>query len=179
MFIAQIGILICTVLLAVPVIKAIAGIAALVFTIIGIVGLYTAGKEIEGCKTAFICMIVGFIISIIGGILSLIPVVGATISSIVQVVGNLINLLITYYVCKSVGAVMNQAGHSEIAANGEMVWKISAVCYAIGIILSLLAIIPGLSGVTTILTLGVTIATLVAEILYMIFLYKSSKALGA
>ena len=62
MFIAQIGIIVCTVLAIIPIINIIAGIGAIVFAVISIVGLYGAGKDIEGCKKAFIITIVNIVI---------------------------------------------------------------------------------------------------------------------
>ena len=44
----------------------IAMIGSIVFMVISIVGLNQAGKEIEGCKTAFILTIVTLIVSIVG-----------------------------------------------------------------------------------------------------------------
>ena len=53
MFIASIGAVVCTVLLIIPIVNILAMIGALVFAIISLVGLNEAGKDIEGCKTAF------------------------------------------------------------------------------------------------------------------------------
>jgi len=70
MFIASLGAVICTVLMIIPLINIIAAIAAIVFAVLSIVGLYGAGKDIEGCKTAFIITIINLVVSVLGNVFS-------------------------------------------------------------------------------------------------------------
>lgn len=176
MFIAALGAVICTVLAIIPLINILAGIGALVFLIISLVGLNNAGKDIAGCKTAFTITIVNLIVSILGGVLSF---GSATISSVITIVGYVLSLVSTYYVCTSVAKVMEQVGAGEVAQKGYTVWKINLVCYIVMIVVAVLAMIPALAAVAVVMSIVVAIIALIAEILYMIFLNQSYKALGA
>ena len=64
MFIAQIGGTVCIVLAVLPLINIVAVIAALAFSILSIVGLYEAGRNIDGCKTAFMLTIANMALSV-------------------------------------------------------------------------------------------------------------------
>lgn len=174
MFIASVGAIICAVLVIIPVINILAGIGAIVFGVLSLVGLYGAGKDIEGCKTAFTLTIVNLVISIVGALFG-----NGFLGTIFSVAGYVLSFLICYFVCTSVSTVMNQIGASDVAGKGELVWKINAVCYAILIVIAILSKIPVLSLIASVASVGVMIASLVASVFYMIFLNKSSKALGA
>lgn len=158
-----------------PIINLIAGIAAIVFAVISLVGLYSVGKDIAGCKTAFILTIVNLVISIVGSLTSLIPV----LSVICSIAGSIISFLVVYYVCNSVAEVMTQVGAADIAERGVTVWKINLVCYVAAIVIAILAVIPVLSMIATVANLVIAIVSIIASILYMIFLNKSYQALGA
>lgn len=175
MFIAQIGIIVCTVLAIIPIINIIAGIGAIVFAVISIVGLYGAGKDIEGCKKAFIITIVNIVISIFASAAS-----GSTFfSTLFSIAGDICAFLIVYNVCTSVSAVLKDNGNAEIAAKGESVWKINFGCYVASIVISILAVIPFIKIFAGIAGFILAIVSLVAGILYMIFLNKSYQAFGA
>ena len=175
MFMAEVGAIICAVLAIIPSINLIAGIAAIVFAVISLVGLYSVGKDIAGCKTAFILTIVNLVISIVGSLTSLIPV----LSVICSIAGSIISFLVVYYVCNSVAEVMTQVGAADIAERGVTVWKINLVCYVAAIVIAILAVIPVLSMIATVANLVIAIVSIIASILYMIFLNKSYQALGA
>ena len=174
MFIASLGAIICTVLVIIPIVNIIAGIGAIVFGVLSLVGLYGAGKDIAGCKTAFTLTIVNLVISIVGALFG-----SGFLGTVFSIAGYVLSFLICYFVCTSVSEVMNQIGAADVASKGELVWKINAVCYAILVVVALLGRIPGLVLVASLASIGVLIASLVASIFYMIFLNKSSAALGA
>ncbi len=173
MFIAQIGIIVCSVLMIIPIINIIAMIGSIVFMVISIVGLNQAGKEIEGCKTAFILTIVNLIVSIVGAFFKT-----GILYTLFSVATSVLSLLVAYYVCTSVAAVMNQIGAADVAAKGITVWKFNLVCYIILIVASVLALIPIINIIAGIVAIITSIVAIVAEILYMIFLNKSYHALG-
>lgn len=175
MFIAAIGAIICTVCLIIPLVNIIAAIGALVFAIISIVGLNQAGKDIEGCKTAFILTIVNLVVSVLKNLFAK----AATIALIIGIAGDVLSFLVTFYVCTSVAAVMLSIGANDVAAKGETVWKITLVCDIILVVISILSVIPGLTLIAGISALVTTIVALIAQILYLIFINKSYHALGA
>lgn len=175
MFIAEVGTIVCTVLMFIPIVNILAAIGALVFMIISLLGLNAAGQDIEGCKTAFTFTIVNLIVNVLSSFLKNVAVIG-TILSIAQ---GIISLLIIYYVCTSVSEVMNKTGHADVAQQGDTIWKINLVCYIVEIAITVLALIPVLDILAGIAGVVIGIVSLVAGILYMIFLNKSAQALGA
>lgn len=192
MFIAQIGTIICTVCASIAAVGAAvfalagslaltglfglltlaAGIGAIVFAIINLVGLNGAGKDIEGCKTAFTIAIISIIVSVCGSFLK-------SIALLFTLAGLVLSFLITYYVCTSVSEVMATIGARDIADQGNNVWKIYLACNIIQAVIAILNLLPALKPITNIGTIANAIVSLIGLILYMIFLQKSSKALGA
>lgn len=174
LFIAQIGAVICSVLGQLPVISLVAGLAAWVFIVLTLLGFWQAGKDIEGCKTAFTLTIVNLVVSLLSVIFSKSVLFGTILSLAITV----INLAVTYFVCTSVSDVMTKNGSADVAKLGHTVWIINLVCALVTVVLVLLAFIPLLGAVLAavggILT---AIASLVGGVLYIIFLYKSSQAL--
>ena len=174
MFIAEVGMIVCAVLALIPIVNILAAIALLVFMIISMVGLYGAGKEIAGCKTAFTITIIGMVVSVIGSFFKT-----GFLNALFTIASDVLSLLIVYYVCTAVAEVMNQIGAADVAQKGLTVWKINLVCTIISVVATLIALIPLIGAVGTVINVVITIVEIVAEILYMIFLNKSCQALGA
>lgn len=175
MFIAQIGAIVCTILAVIPVIGLIGGIGALVFAIISLVGLYGAGKDIAGCKKAFILTIINIVVSIVAGLFGS----SAIMSALFGVVDSVLSFLVVYFVCNSVAEVLTQIGAADVAATGVTVWKVNLGCYIATIVIAILAVVPLLNVIAAIAGFVVLIVSIVAAILYMMFLNKSYQALGA
>ena len=174
MFVAQIGAIICAVLMIIPVINIFAAIAAIVFAVISLIGLYKTGQDIDGCKTAFMITIVNMVVSLLSGFIK----IGA-FAVILSIAKSVLSLMVVYYVCNSVAGVMNQIGASDIASIGMNVWNINLVCCIVVIVVSFLAFVPALTVIAGLTAIVCTIASLIASIMYMVFLYKSYVALGA
>lgn len=192
MFISQVGAIICTVCIAIGAVGAmlfaaagsmsllalfgvltvIAGIGAIVFAIISLVGLYGAGKDIEGCKTAFIITMVALGVNILGSLFRS----SATLALIFALAGYVLSFLQTYYVCTSVSEVMSAIGAQDIANQGDVVWKIYLAC---NILLAVMKILENISVLVLLTSVANLVVSLVGLIMYMIFLNKSYKALGA
>lgn len=175
MFIASVGAVVCTVLAIIPIVNILAAIGAIVFMVMSMIGLYQAGKDIEGCKTAFTLTIVNLILSIVGALFK-----NGFMGTIITIAGYVLSFMVTYLVCTSVAGVLKQIGAISAAQKGETAWKVNAVCYVILILVSIVAWIPILGWLTGILGgIAVLVLSLIAGILYMMFLSQSSKALGA
>lgn len=175
MFVAEIGAIICSVVMLIPVVGTIVGgIGNLVFSVLLLVGLNCAGKDIAGCKTAFTLSIVNIVLSLLAVILSRI----AALNSLISIASSVISFLIIYYVCSSVAEALCEVGEKEIAESGEKVYKINFFCYVASIVIGILAWIPFLAAIAGILAMVVGVALIVAGVLYLVFLYKSSKALA-
>lgn len=171
-YIAEVGTLVCTILAFIPIINILAAVAALVFVVISLVGLYQAGKDIPGCKTAFILTIVSSVCSLLGYF-------GGIISTLISIVTTVLSFLVMYYVCTSVAEVMNSIQQPDIAQRGQTVWKISLGCSIASVVFQLLVLIPGFAIIATIASVVVAIISIVNVVLFMLFLGKSSAALGA
>lgn len=172
MFIAQIGSVACVVLVLIPIINIIAALATLVFLVLSIVGLYQAGKDIEGCKTAFMLTIANLVVNVLKSFLGT-GIVGV-ILNLAQIV---ISLAVIYFVCTSVSEVMNKIGSSDVAKTGHTVWMINLICSIATAVITILALIPVLNVIAGFAGYIVAIVSLVGSVLYMIFLYKSSNAI--
>lgn len=147
---------------------AVLGIVAFVLNLLA---LYGAGRKDQGYKTAFILSIVGIVVSIVGAI------AGETVlGSIISIISIVINLGILYYVVITTNSCLEGSDAPDLAAKGNNVWKLNLICSIAAVVLTvLLLIVPMLAAV---LAIVVGIVEIVAAILYMIYLYKSSKALA-
>lgn len=172
MFIAQIGSVACVVLMLIPLINIIAALATLVFLVLSIVGLYQAGKDIEGCKTAFLLTLANLVVSVLKSFLGI-----GILGTILTLASAAISLAVIYFVCTSVSEVMTKIGSSDVAKNGHTVWMINLICTAATVLITILALIPVLNVIANFASYIVAIASLVGSVLYMIFLYKSSNAI--
>lgn len=173
MFTAQVGSIICMVLMMIPFIGVIGLIGVFVFTIMSLIGLNSAGKDIEGCKTAFTLTIVQMVVSVIGNLAGT-----GVFATVFSVVNDILALLVVRAVCLSVAEVMDQLNQRVVADKGRSVWKINLECYVADIVLTILAVIPVLGTVLAVAGSVVTvILSLVAGIMYIMFLSKSYQAL--
>ncbi len=172
MFIAQVGSVICSVLLFIPLINLLAAVGVLVFLIISLIGLNQAGKDIGGCQTAFQFTIAQLVLSVISNFTG-----NGIIGTLVSVACSVMGFLVTYFVCSSVAEVLRMRSHDDIASRGDLVWKINLVCYAVEIIVSVLAHIPLLNILTGPANFILPVVSLIAGILFITFLYRSSEVL--
>lgn len=173
MFIAQIGAIVCTVLAVIPLINIVAGLAAWVFIVLSLLGLWQAGKDIEGCKTAFTLTIANLAVSILNALFST-----GVFGTILTLVKTVLSLAIIYFVCTSVSDVMTKNGANDVAKLGHTVWIINLACTVVSVVITIIALIPLLGAVIAgIAGVLLAIASLIGGVLYIMFLYKSSKAL--
>ena len=69
-------------------------------------------------------------------------------------------------------------GHGDIANFGKNVWILSVIAYVIGIVITLMAKIPVIGIIAVLLGIIVAVVKIVAGVLYLVFLYRSSEALA-
>lgn len=143
------------------------GILALVGLILILVGLNEAAQAAEGYRTAFWLGIA----SIVAAVLSLfVPGVG--------LVGDILSFIIVYLVCTTTANILDENGDPATAAKGRFVWKLYIVCTIIMVICGVLALIPGVVILAGLVLIPTVIASLVAGIQYLIFLYRASTFLS-
>ena len=171
MFWAEIAAIACVVLMVVPLVNILAMIAALAASIISMVGLYKAGSDDEGYKTAFILTIVNLVLELLNG-------VEGFFGGLISIASAVVGLAIVYYVCTTTARLLTAVGSAEVAEKSN-VWKLYMVCTVVEVACVLVSWVPVLNVLAAIAAVISAIVMLVAEVLYMIFLYKSYQALGA
>ena len=171
MFIAQVGMIVCSVLAVVPLVSILATIGVIVFAVLSLVGLYKAGKEIKSCKAAFILTILGLVIGMLN--------FEGTMGLAINIVGEVVDLAVIYLVCTSVAKVMREIPADKVANKGILVWRINLGCTLASILFGILVYVPSASVFAWVAVIVVYIITLVGSILYMLFLKDSAAELGS
>lgn len=175
MFIGQVGAIVCTVLAIIPLVGIIGGTGALVFAVVSLVGLYGAGKDIAGCRTAFFLQMIAIVLSFF----SMFFAGNWPVLALFNTADSILSFLVVYYVCNSVSDVMSAVGAGDVAQKGRTVWKVNLGCYIATIVIQALSFVPIVSLLASVAGLVVMIVSVVAAIMYMLFLNKSYLALGA
>lgn len=180
MFIASVGAIVCAVLLVIPLVNIVAAVAALIFTILSLIGLWTVGKDIAECKMAFWFTILSSVLSGIANVVNDASATGTSIiGTLLSVAGSALSLAVTYYVCTSVASALRSFGAEEAAVSGDKAWKIVLWTTIASIVATILCLIPVLNIIGVLLAVIATIASVVGLVFYMIFLNKAYKAFGA
>ncbi len=184
-YIAQIGILVCTIAAVVPLINLLAAIGVVAFCVYYMVGMFQAGKDIGGCRTAAILQVAVVLCSIVQGFVEL-PL---AVSGGLEILDSIIGLVIVYLICRSVSKVMEEIRAFSVAEQGRRTWWIYLGC-SIGILvvgvlaaITLVFVLRGAGGATGWLLVFEIIAVLAAAItqltVYLGFLKNSAAQLGA
>jgi hypothetical protein len=168
----------CSLLTLIPGIgPIIAGAAIAILGLIGyimqLVGLNQAGKDEDLIKSAFGLAIFSLILGVVGGILGSVFTSATWISSIVNLVNEIISLVIVHHVLFG-GANLNSALSDKAAST----WKIVLTVIIIDIIVTIGLVICGILGGSTasaIVGIVVIVLTIVDVILDLIsfFMYLS------
>ena len=138
------------------------GILALVGLILNLVGLNEASRASEGYRTAFTLSIVSIVLAVLTLVLP-----------ILSVVGSILSFVVVYLVCITTADILDECGDSDTAAKGRFVWKLYVVCTVILVVCGLVALIPGAAILAGLVIIPTAIASLVAGIQYLIFLYRA------
>ena len=90
--------IICSVLSVIPIINLLATVASVVLSIIYLVGLYNAGKDINGCANAFVLSIISLVCNIISSLTSF----NVLLAMLFSFAAAVLTFMVTYQVCTSV-----------------------------------------------------------------------------
>lgn len=170
MFTARIGALVCLVAAIIPVIGLLGIIGVFVFLVLGMVGLYTAGKDLDGCHTAFILSIVQLVANLFKNSPGL-------MGTVLGLTSDILSLLVVYFVISSVNEALEGIGYGDVARTGSTVWKLQLACFFIGIVVTILALITAIEAIAGISVFVVLILSLIEGIMFLYYLYKSYMAL--
>lgn len=155
---------------------AIAGvIIALISFVMELVGLVKAGPAHSGYKTALYMVLVNIGIGIVGFFVS----GNAIFSGILQGVSPIVVFLSVYFVLSATIALLREKGDEATAAKGATVRTIYLVCTAVNVVGNLIVACPALANVASIATMISSVVQVVALFMYISFLGRGVRALGA
>ncbi|MGN0325010.1 MAG: hypothetical protein ACI4DW_01780 [Lachnospiraceae bacterium] len=175
-FIGEILAVVGVLLSWIPLVGLLIIIAAYVLTLMG---LKKAGEDQQDYNKAVTLILINIVVSVLGTILGFIPAIGGILSTLASIASTVITLLVVYQVIMTSNGLLDSIGAADISGKGKTVWGLYLVCNIIGIICSILNKIPLLNILSGIISIIVGIVSLVAGIMYLIYLNKTSKALGA
>lgn len=162
-------------------------VLAILGFIFNLVGLYTAGKDSKYLKDAFTLSIVGLIVALIGGIFSATGVDALVIISRALVLFvDILEIGIVIYTCLGTSNLLFERNEDKVAASGSKTAYIFAITFALGAIISMVAILFQASMttvnvgsvLTVILAIAYIVLDIVAYIMYLVFLGKAKNRLA-
>lgn len=169
MFIGQILMLVGLALVWVPLLGSLLAIAGMV---VEMVGLYKAGNDDQGYRTALIFVAVALVVDLVAGFLG-----EGILNSILSLVTEVLSLMVVVQVCTTTSLLLHSVGNEKLGQRGGTVMKLYVVCTAVSIVCGVLGVIPIVNILAGLVTAVAAIAQVVGYVLYLTFLYGSSKAL--
>ena len=100
------------------------------------------------------------------------------LASLLNVAVTVLNLLAVIQVCTTTSNLLHSVGNDVLSQRGSTVIKLYVVCAVVGLACSVLGVIPIVNIVAGLVSIVAAIAQLVGYVLYLMFLYSSSKALA-
>ena len=91
------------------------------------------------------------------------------------IIGYVISFLTVFFTCRPLSNALEGFGALNIADKGNLVWKISLICYAILIVVKVLSIIPIINIFAAVIGGLTGLVQLIANIIYFIYIYQSYK----
>lgn len=163
--------IICSVLSVIPIINLLATVASVVLSIIYLVGLYNAGKDINGCANAFVLSIISLVCNIISSLTSF-NVLFAMLFSFAAAV---LTFMVTYQVCTSVSDVVGSRGHSDIASLGKSTWIVFLIGSILNVVVAIVAVVIPFADVIIVgMSVVSTMVQIIVQLFYATFLSRSS-----
>lgn len=141
------------------------GILAIIGTIVELVGLYKAGSQEDGYRTAFTLSIVIIVLSFVG-----------LIVPFINLINSILSMVVLYIVCNTTADLLDHCDY-ETAQRGRTVWKICLGCTIVLVVCAVLLFIPLINVLAAIAAVVTAIVSLVGGILYLMFLYRASDSL--
>ena len=162
--------IICSVLSVFPIINLLATVASIVLSIIYLVGLYNAGKDINGCANAFVLSIISLVCNIISSLTSF---------NVLSVAAAVLTFMVTYQVCTSVSDVVGSRGHNDIASLGKSTWIVFLIGSILNVVVAIVAVVIPFADVIIVgMSVVSTMVQIIVQLFYATFLSRSSAALS-
>ena len=137
-----------------------------------LVGLYKAGNDDQGYRTALIFVAAGIVVNLIAGFVG-----EGFLNSVLSLVGEVVSLLAVVQVCTTTSLLLHSVGSEKLSRRGETVMKLYVVCTAVSVVCGILSVVPIVNILAGVVAVVAAIAQMVGYVLYLMFLYGSSKAL--
>lgn len=134
-------------------------------------GYLTAAKSDTGYMNAVFCVAGGIVVSLLNGVAG-----EGVFGSLLSILSSILGLAVVYFMCQTTGKLLSP-GRPDLAVRADSLWKLYLGCTVVQVICAVLSIIPLIGLLAGVLSVLTGIVQLVAEVLYMIFLYKAQKAL--
>ena len=100
------------------------------------------------------------------------------VSSVLAFAGDVMELAVLYYICKTTGELLRDLKNYGLADKGDRVWNINKTCLIIMALCLVVAFIPILNILAAITSLIVAVVTIYAAVVYLIYLYQSGQYLS-
>ena len=139
-------------------------------TIFNVWGILEASKDHNGYQTALVFTVADLIFSIVDTF--------NAISSVLSFAGNVMNIAVLYYICKSTGDLLRDVKNYGLANKGDHVWNVNKTCLIVMAVCLVVAFIPILNILAAFTTLVVLVVTIYASVVYLIYLYQSGQYLS-
>ena len=163
--------IICSVLSVIPIINLLATIASIVLSIIYLVGLYNAGKDINGCANAFVLSIISLVCNIISSLTSF----NVLFAMLFSVAAAVLTFMVTYQVCTSVSDVVGSRVHSDIASLGKSTWIVFLIGSILNVVVAIVAVVIPFADVIIVgMSVVSTMVQIIVQLFYATFLSRSS-----
>lgn len=168
-FTGQLLMLVGLVLIWVPLLGSLLAIAG---GVVELVGLYKAGNDDQGYRTALIFVAVGIVVNLVAGFIG-----EGFLNSVLSVAGEVLDLLAVVQVCTTTSLLLHSVGNEPLSRRGSTVMKLYVACTAVSIVCGILSVVPIVNILAGLVSVVAAIALVVGYVLYLMFLYGSSKAL--
>lgn len=163
--------IICSVLSVIPIINLLATVASVVLSIIYLVGLYNAGKDINGCANAFVLSIISLVCNIISCLTSF----NVLFAMLFSVAAADLTFMVTYQVCTSVSDVVGSRGHNDIASLGKSTWIVFLIGSILNVVVAIVAVVIPFTDVIIVgMSVVSTMVQIIVQLFYATFLSRSS-----
>ena len=137
-------------------------------TIFNVWGILEASKDHNGYQTALVFTVADLIFSIVDTFID-----NTAISNVLSFAGNVMNIAVLYYICKSTGELLRDVEELRACKQGDHVWNVNKTCLIVMAVCLVVAFIPILNILAAITSLIVAVVTIYASVVYLIYLYQS------
>ena len=165
----QLLMLVGVVLIWVPFVGSLLAIAG---GVVELVGLYKAGNDDEGYRTALLFVAAGIVVNLVAGFVG-----EGFLNSVLSLVGEVLSLLAVVQVCTTTSLLLHSVGSEKLSQRGSTVIKLYVVCTAVSVVCGILSVVPIVNVLAGLVAVVAAIAQLVGYVLYLMFVSGCSKAL--